>query len=118
LRTKQEEEEEGERVPEQVGKVIDFVAREGIGKVAIDREMKEENEKKVGRRRGIDSTIEEEGIPDPPLVDDAKQIEEVSEPILPPNESAEELRDRFIDRFQDVRTLSLSYPKLHSLSRC
>ncbi|GAA5883724.1 hypothetical protein JCM16303_004792 [Sporobolomyces ruberrimus] len=131
-----------ERVPEDVGegleRVVDFVASKGVGKIALDKEMKVENDKKVNGGAVLERHEEGEAVPDPPLVDDAKVVEEgdpplvdlestsaaystvstpekidESEPVLP-DQTPTEIRDAFIDRFKEILTRLQSTPQYQS----
>ncbi|GAA5857545.1 hypothetical protein JCM5353_004927 [Sporobolomyces roseus] len=110
-----------ERVPEEVKegleKVVDFAAGSAVGKVAIDQEMKEESKRKVGIEK-TQGDMEEGEMEDPPLVEDTFEGDEIVHngreesaansgdeaiPVIP-DQTAEELRDTFIDRLKSILT--------------
>ncbi|GAA5902198.1 uncharacterized protein JCM6883_001326 [Sporobolomyces salmoneus] len=120
-----------DRVPEEVGdgieKVVDFVAQEGVGRLALNEEQEEENIEKVGGGGGLPGGE----APDPPLVDDAKveldqdaptvkldstEVAVNAEPVIP-DQSAEEIRDTFIDRFKDLLARLQATPEYQSAMR-
>ncbi|GAA5964270.1 hypothetical protein JCM3765_002792 [Sporobolomyces pararoseus] len=107
---------EEERIPEEIGrgieKVVDSIANEGVEKVTL------EEEHKVGK--DFPSSPPSNPTPtaaaqDPPLVNlEATEEEENGTVLSDHHQTAEELKDTFIDRFKDIISRIQSTPEYQS----